>query len=389
MPPHVLPHRLLAVLAAVLLLGGGSSIARGGEGAVRKDPLPLLPPGLHVGTIYLSDHLEAGSATKQVLDLAFKRCLLAGLKGQDLFAPWDDLEPEPGRYETKELVRWLDICKVVGLRPYLVLGTIDTNNLRVPADLKDPKDPLRLRPGLAFDSPEVVDRFAKLLAVVVPLFVERGGFFLSVGNEVDLFPLDEKGEKAFLGFLDGARRKVRSLEPRLGVGATVTFGGLRRKPAFDAQVLRRSDALAITWYPLDPSMGVRDASVAAGDLDAMTRAAGGKPILLQEIGYPAGWEPKAGNGSSPDAQARFVRNVFAALPKHPQVRFLSWFMLNDFPKAAVDRLCSYYRLHADRFAEYLGTLGMRRADGTSRPAYDAFVEGLHRVSGPPSTSKAK
>jgi hypothetical protein len=324
-------------------------------------------------------YADEGGPAKPALDEAFGRAIAAGVNAHHLSVSWESLEATPGVIDVAPLVVWLDVLASVGLVPYLVVPTIDTNNLNLPRDLVDPDDPRALADGRAFDDPEIVERFGRVLDRVVPVLVSHGGFFLSVGNEVDIHLAEHGGGAAYARFVDAARRRVHALAPDLAVGATVTYDGLRRDPALAHALFDVSDAVSMTWYPVDFATGVRDPSDVSRDLDAMLRAAGEKPLLLQEAGYPAGDEPLSALDSSAELQRRFVANLFSALPSRPRIRFVSYFALNDFSPAVVEGLLDYYGFHDARFTEFLATLGLHRADGTARPGFEAFLDGLRAL----------
>lgn len=100
---------------------------------------------------------------------------------------------------------------------------------------------------------------------------------------------------------------------------------------------------------------------------AMLALAGAKPLLLQEVGYPAA----ASTGSSEARQAAFVSNVFAAWKAEPgRIPLLNFFLLHDF----TPQMCSDFGLYygtsgSANFTDFLCTLGLRHADGTPRSAW--------------------
>jgi hypothetical protein len=97
---------------------------------------------------------------------AFTLAREAGMQVTSLSLAWDDLESSPGQYGSDP--NWLEIANLFyseqGVPISLTLTPIDTNNLRLPDDLKD-------KP---FDDPEVIERLATRLMVTLAL-TKSGG----------------------------------------------------------------------------------------------------------------------------------------------------------------------------------------------------------------------
>jgi len=102
----------------------------------------------------------------------------------------------------------------------------------------------------------------------------------------------------------------------------------------------------------------------------MARLAHGRPVVLQEAGYSSA--PRL--GSSPAAQASFVRNVFAAVDREAgAIPFLSFYTLFDLPAADC---------HAHSSAvTFLCSLGLYYRDGRPKPAWAAFRTGVADAGG--------
>lgn len=359
------------VWIVVLILPALPLAAQGGA-----DGLPLLPPGTHAGIVYADPQPDAANP----LDDVFGQTIAAGVDLYQLSLYWSQLEPTPGGVDTALLDQFLAVLDSVDLIPYLVIPTIDTVRLALPPDLVDPADPALLAGGMHFDDPALLARWGAVLDAVVPRLAQHGGFFLSVGNEVDPWLAAHPDEvRPFLAFLAFSRERVQSMAPQMGVGATVTYGGLAAGESLVTDVLAGSDAAVFTYYPLNADFTVRDPASAGADVARMVGAADGLPVLLQEAGYPSGYRPEAANGSSDELQRQFIAALFEAVSAQPQVRMVSIFQLADWPGAACDYFLNYYGTDTPRFREYLCSLGLYTADGEAKPAFQAFVEGLALV----------
>ncbi len=101
------------------------------------------------------------------------------------------------------------------------------------------------------------------------------------------------------------------------------------------------------------------------------------PLILQEVGYPTSTRL----GSSEEKQAEFVSNVYTAWKaKSSQILFLNFFLMHDFAPTTCDDFTAYYGLPDNKsFHEFLCTLGLRKADGTPKLAWKAFVDGARGI----------
>jgi hypothetical protein len=242
------------------------------------------------------------------------------------------------------------------------IQTINTTTRELPDDLA----------GLPFDSPVVRARFHQLIDRLRPILENSALRYLSIGNEVDVYLAAHPAEwAAYRVFYEDAVDYVHQKLPALQVGVTVTSdGALTDHPAEVATLTRHSDAVILTYYPLNASFRVRAPSAARSDIARMVTLGNGRPVVLQEVGYPSAVEV----GSSEQAQAEFVDTVFAAwADAGSAITFLNFYMLHDFSLADCSGWASYYGVGTDPTAvAFLCSLGLRQRDGTPKLAWTAF-----------------
>ena len=147
------------------------------------------------------------------------------------------------------------------------------------------------------------------------------------------------------------------------------------------------DFAAFTYHPItfDGAFEVYEPTVARvrADLDALTAAAGGKLLVLQEAGCPAGYEPSTtGLGASALRQQQFVIRIGAELASRPRLRAVFISQLVDWSSAVIrlvykDLLAQGSATFGERFIEWLSTTGLISYEaGTERPAWKAFIQGI-------------
>ncbi len=346
-----------AMLAAVL---GGM-----GCGASQKSPEPAAQN--RVLALSINPRPIPSPATSDII-AAVDLAVSAGVRGTAVTYRWSDLEPSAGRLDVHDLASGVEYFGN-GRKLTLLLGiqVLNTTAKETPADLQD----------VAFDSPTMTARFHALLDAVVPVLNSHVAY-LSIGNEVDVY-LSRTGEwDAYRRFYEDAASYARSRLPGVKVGVTAISGALAGPDGPRIQALNAtSDVWILTYYPLAPDFHPTGPASVASAFPAMVAAAGTKPVVIQELGYPSA----ALLDSSEQEEADFFANAFTAWEAQgDRIPFVNVFALHDFDPAICPQIASYYGVfgHAE-FEAYLCSLGLRRADGTQKAAWPVFVDGAARV----------
>lgn len=376
-----------AVLLSPMLLA-----ACGGGGSPPADPPSLAAPPANpdassapttpaapdarpgVLAIAASARLDPAPTTldqfAQVFNEALQLARDAGARGDMTTYHWHDLEPDQTGYDQRkfdELSQTMERTRQYGLTQFIGIQLINTSKREMPADLTP----------LAFDDVAVKARFHALLDKVIKPHVGRIKY-LSIGNEVDAYLRANPTQWShYQAFYEDAAQYAKSLDPVLRIGVTATAAGaISESPSELAKLNQISDVVILTYYPLDFNGGarvtVRDPSVVAADFKQMLRVAGSKPLVLQEVGYPAS---SSVLGSSQAKQSDFVTQVFAAWQyAGGRIPFLTYFLLHDITPDLCDSFTTYYGANTlPGFKEYLCTLGLRQANGTPRQAWSTLV----------------
>jgi hypothetical protein len=167
---------------------------------------------------------------------------------------------------------------------------------------------------------------------------------------------------------------VHRATPSLRVGVTTTWqGAVRKHPRKVAALTRASDVAIVTYYPIRGNFEVSGPAAPRRDFPRLLGLAGGRPLVFQEVGYPAA----RALGSSPERQAAFVDNVYAAWKREARrIPFLNFLAMHDFSAEHCDDIARYYgRGDNQRLKAYLCSLGLRQANGEPKPAWATFVRG--------------
>jgi hypothetical protein len=348
---HSFRLALLVAAAFVAACGGGA----------KTDSAPSAPSRPGVMAISSNPRSVPAPVPQDFLD-ASHLAQGAGARSMVVTYTWSALELQPGVYALQDLRNAIQAARDAQQRIYVGVQAINTSRREVPADLA----------SLPFDAAAMQARFRALLDQIVPLFDGRVAY-LSIGNEVDVFlGTDSAAWASYQRFYDSAAAYARLRDPSLKVGVTASSAAIEGPAAsLLASLNRSSDFIALTYYPLNADFTVRPPSTVTADLQKMLAFSAAKPLVLQEVGYPAA--PLL--GSSGTAQAAFVRNVFSAWhDAQGRIPLLNFFLMHDVAPAQCDAWGQYYGLaNSANFKAYVCSLGLRSADGAPKPAWDALV----------------
>jgi hypothetical protein len=155
------------------------------------------------------------------------------------------------------------------------------------------------------------------------------------------------------------------------VGFGVTADGISTSAPYLTAAWAASDVIAVSYLPLDSSAHVRPTSEVGADIDRILSAApADKPLIIHEAGFPTA----TACGADPSGQATFVRAMFAAWDKNAaRIPLLTFRELVDAPEEVVSALAARRGRNDGPFLAFLGSLGLRSADGVGKAGWDAFL----------------
>lgn len=366
----------LVCLVPLVVMFGGSVGAQAGDS---PDQLPLLAPGLHLGsTFYGGGEIPDDPALRQVVADAGEE----GLTAFTLYAEWPTLEPSAGSYALEELQATLAWLHGMGYQPLLNITLIDIADLMLVDDLMN-DDGSAPSDGLTFDDPLVISRLNALLDQVVPLLVEHGGFLLLLGNEVDEYFADYPAADpaGYAALIDAARQHVHSIAPQLAVGVTLTGTEVLEEGELLSLLRPVTDVLPFNFYPLytdtEDWLMLMDEAQTAAAIEQLMAVYENETVVIQELGCPSA----TANGSSLDLQAACFDQLLGMLSDYPNVRYATVFTLHDFDDEVCDLFVDVFGLTErdlpdgwfPRWRGYLCSLGILNADYSPKPAWDVVL----------------
>lgn len=350
--------RLLIFIVALSLI----ALACEGSAEVAPDPQPATaqvadaqPKDDRILAIDVTDPANGD------YDASVTKALDAGAQALSLSLYWDEIETAPEEYAPDP--NWLEIANTYypthNIAVDLVLNPIDTNQNRVPADLQ----------GLPLDDPEVIARFNKLQDYVFSQIPDLKIVAFSIGNEIDGY-LGTDAEKwaAFTAFYAKTSAHTRSLRPDLVIGTKGMFGGMVGSSASYFQTINEhSDAIFVTYYPLNDDFTVREPDTVHEDFGEIITLYPVKDIYFLELGYPS----SEVCNSSEAKQAEFIAETFHAWDTYAgQIKIINFAWLNEIPASSIKSLENYYGFSDKGFSAYLGSLGLLNEDGSEKMAFE-------------------
>lgn len=279
---------------------------------------------------------------------------------------WDDIETSPGTYAPDPNFPAIAnlYYPAMGVSLTVVIVGIDTTADRRPADLQ----------GLAWDDPRIVTRFRAMQDWLIEQLRDVTITAWSIGNEVDAALADDAASwRAWRRFFEQVAPSARARLGNVPVGSKVTSNVLQSTVGRAAYrtLLESADCSMFTYYPAGSDFRSDRLPDVAADFDAMLSAYPNLPLRLHECGFCSA----ASLGSSEGLQADFVSAVFAAWDQYAaNIPQLDYFAVHDFSPEGVQFYLQYYGVGGQAFADWLGSLGLRRWDGTPKAGWQRFVD---------------
>ncbi|MCC6348978.1 MAG: hypothetical protein IT347_05220 [Candidatus Eisenbacteria bacterium] len=348
------PVALLGALCGLLLAGGCGGT--GHPSAPGGGPLPFL--GL------VPNPTDANFANPDSNLAAIQLLQSTGVDFTQSGDLWSSLEPTPGAIDGARVRFQARVFATLGLAQYYNLRIVDTNQRGVPADLA----------ATAWDAPEMLARVDAMVDTLLAVAANWPFVALSLGNEVDGYfgqPAHQAEFPAYLALVRREIARVHAARPGLKVACCTTSPPANPAAWVGDSLNASTDVRVYTYYPFVPASDFqhRPPTVLDGDLDAIVARAA-TPVLLQEVGYSS----SAACGSSPAAQAEFVRRFrrWHARQSRDRVLGANYFLFTDWTSATLNRLFAYYGGTSPGFAGYLGGLGLRDSLGRAKPSWEAW-----------------
>jgi len=300
-----------------------------------------------------------------------------GARGAQTAAPWNILETGTTGYtlfmiDDTNTYFGLNALAGYGFTSILInIPIVAISSRTMPSDIA----------GLTFDDSTVIARYHALIDQVVP-FLNSSVKYISLGNEVDTY-FNSNGTEvsAYKALIEDARTYIHSLKPNIKVGVTTTFDGFVGNSSAQtksdvASLNENMDVIILTYYPTGAGFVPRDPlTTVSTDMALMVTTAAGKPLVMQEWGYPS----STVLSSTEQMQADFIANTFSSWSQHgsSRITFISFFKRRDWSPAYCTILTG--QSTPQPFFEFMCSLGLLKNDKTPKAAYTALTTGISNM----------
>jgi len=317
--------------------------------------------------------LDANSASGEgygpdAMRKRFHMAVDSGTTYTSFLPKWDELESGAGQYRFNDLDQRVNFAEECGVPISLNVRVVDGDHRSIPSAYQ----------RWNFDDPRMSRALDGLLRAVGPRVRGRVKW-IALGNEVDHYFDGHRSEIGpYAKLLHNVMGTIRQQFP--GALFTANFSEQRLDQLHDrfAPITSTVDFYSFNYYPVNSDFTVKDPDSIGLTMDRMIKAAEGKPVMFQELGYPSSEILH----SSEEQQARFVANAFEELRRNRgKVVAATFNWMSDLPQEVVDQLGRYYGMaNSDKFKAFLGSIGLFDRNGRPKRAWTEFQRQAARLS---------
>jgi hypothetical protein len=316
--------------------------------------------------------VDVSAAEDGDYDVAFELVRGLGMGRIGVTLNWNMIECAPWTYDASvlEMVNAYYAWKAMPID--LTISPISTNVSVVPVDLW----------GRRWNHPHVIARFKALLDFVFSQLPDVEIRSLVIGSEVEGRLITQTSRRRYAAFYEAVASYARTKRPGLRVAVEVGLDALVGSTAsYYAQLNASSDVIGVSYYPMTPGGDAREIEGIEADFAGLVDRYPSQPIAFYQLGYPS--SPLL--GSSPEEQARFIREVFRLWDVYAQrIELIDFTFLYDMREADVEYFMHFYGLTGEKAAAFFRTLGLRdpAGAGTDKPAFTELREQVSTRSWP-------
>jgi hypothetical protein len=285
----------------------------------------------------------------------------------ELNLEWSYFESEEGIYHDPQgLLQAVGFYADNNIDIGISLATINTIKRTDPPYLND----------LTYNHPKYISSFNSLMEWILETIPDKVTVdYISLGNEINYVLQGDQWDK-FQTFMEASITHLRQLYPEIKYGAktTITDGLLGDETDQILSIIELSDVAMLNYYPQDNQFSVYDLELIEEQLDYVLELVDSE-IYFTEIGFQSG---NVYCNSSEEKQAEFYHWLFKFWDNHhSKIEFVQINWMHDISGQTLQFYGEYYGSTERPFLEYLGTLGLKNHDESSKPAWEQLKVDTH------------
>jgi hypothetical protein len=287
-----------------------------------------------------------------------------------LYVQWGLVEKSSGKYDWAIPDYILKKFKKYGFEAVVVIPIIFTTKLDVmPEDVT----------FTSFSDPGFVDRFVSFTKTFMDRYQDTVKY-LVIGNEIDIWLQTHADQASDFRTLVEAVADAHNVI----VGTEVAIHNVVQNQCESiAKKALAGDMVFYTFYPTGSNFSFGgDPRAVEEYYTAMFDLAGTRKIAVVETS----WSSSSLLESSEEAQAEYVREIFRILKENKEkIEFLLWINLYDSTPEECRKAAEFFVTGVGddmlkdteamaRFSDFMCFIGLRRTDGTPKPAWYTWME---------------
>jgi hypothetical protein len=360
------------VVAQLQEQGQTSTDTGSSSGVVEVSTTALNPdsPGPKLGMVVSPQ----GKFNHENVTKAFNLARQSGAEITRHYISWPDVEKGKGKYKWKGNDYMIGRAREAGLRLSVAFHVIRTA-------IRGPR-PAGLD-SLEWQDPELIERFSDMVVAFLDRYEDTVDY-VEVGSEVNAYFKNHEDEiEPYRVFFTAVRNNIKAKYPNVSVGIVFAYRQLKESNNFAIyNRLNIGDHDGFTLYTTgDDFAHTKDPKLVFDALNEIAQLTGDRRFALEEVG----WTASQSLGGSDESQREAVKYFFDFLEQAPdRLEFISWFNLHDGRDKDCARIAKSFSRQGDGlsrnpdkmklFSDFLCHFGLRKNDGTPRPAWDEWVQ---------------
>jgi hypothetical protein len=339
--------------------------------------IPITPTSTPPGPIETLKNEKLGlvinTPTSQVtldqLKKVYSEASLTGIGRSNLYLFWNQMEPEPDRYNWKDTDILMSLNKNNGLQVTLYLSVV---NGRIVGPFPDWMGTPGFGTSLEQKTVKILDAVLSRYDGVIDHVI--------IGGDLDSYFDDADGSpELYKEYFGNVYSEIKQKHPDVKMGNAFSLNNVLNKnlESYVADVGQLGDFVAFTYLPVDRLNDIsKTPQEAQADLQKSLELAGGKKIAF----FEASWSTSGFVNGSEEDQTEFVKIAYDFYRQNSsEIEFFSWYRQFDKPEGSCTISQQFSESQVaiagdqhvrERLGNYLCNAGLLKIDDSPKDAWN-------------------